>query len=75
LQVILLLSRVGRKINKKTASGRKNKKGVVAAVSMVYDIHRRPMQGADKAGGMRARKESLRMGPGNGKKQQQKDIN
>jgi len=49
-EVILLLACFGRKINKKGASGLKNTNGVVAGVSMVYDIHRRLRQGVDKAG-------------------------
>jgi hypothetical protein len=40
VQIIILLSCFGEKINRKQASGRKNTKGVVAAVSMVYAINR-----------------------------------
>jgi hypothetical protein len=41
VQIILLLSCFGGKINKKPASGHKNTNRVVAVVSMVYAINRR----------------------------------
>jgi hypothetical protein len=47
VQIGLLLSRFGGKINRKRASGHKNTKEVVAVVSMVYAINRRasPLDG------------------------------
>jgi hypothetical protein len=50
VQDILLLACFRGKINKKGASELKNTNGVVAAVSMVYDIHRRLLHGADESG-------------------------
>jgi hypothetical protein len=40
VQIILLLSRFGGKINRKPASGHKNTNRVVAVVSTVYAINR-----------------------------------
>jgi hypothetical protein len=51
VQIILLLSCFGGKINRKRASGHKNTKGVVAVVSMVYAINR---SASHREGGLHA---------------------